>query len=108
MDDNCRKLWTAVLERAIEDALRGGKYWIHRENARFWFLSENHELGSFLWICDTVNLDPSLLRKFVLRKSNAEKYPPQPARKLPNHKENGRRAAPWLPLEPDDSSFAAG
>jgi hypothetical protein len=81
MDDNCRNLWAAVLERAIEDAVRGGNYWIDRENAKTWFLSDDRDVGSFLWVCDIVNLDPSVLRAFVLGKSDTDKNLPHPGQK---------------------------
>ena len=60
MQDACKRLWTAVLAQAVTDAK--GNYYRDREEAREWFLSENYETASFLWICDVLGLDPDLFR----------------------------------------------
>ena len=72
MTENCKELWTAVLILAIEDAL--GK--VHQipqitqkvriiESAQTWFKSKNENVGSFLWICIILDLDPSNIRKYL-------------------------------------------
>ena len=54
---NCyKKLWAAVLDRAIEDSA-------YEEDARAWFQSGREGIGSFLWICDTLELDPDSLKR---------------------------------------------
>ena len=59
---SCRRLWAAVLEQAIKDARGGRTYHIITEEARTWFRSQNEDVGSFIWICRTLDLDPSYVR----------------------------------------------
>jgi hypothetical protein len=53
---DARRLWLAVLMQAISDLIGDGYSGYHRATiryfARLWFTSDNHEPGSFLWICD--------------------------------------------------------
>ncbi|MGC9196292.1 MAG: hypothetical protein ACP5IL_12675 [Syntrophobacteraceae bacterium] len=70
-------LWSAVLLQAIEDYHRKGagyevavngiklRGWYYdremrrdRRRAEGWFKSTNQSVGSFLWICDMLQLDP--------------------------------------------------
>ena len=60
MDDAFKKLWSAGLEQALRDVQ--GNYYSYREEAREWFLSENYEPASFLWICDVLGLQPDQFR----------------------------------------------
>jgi hypothetical protein len=61
-----KRLWAAVLIQAIKDLVG---YTNERERtsvqyfARLCFASDNHEAGSFLWICDELELDPSWIRR---------------------------------------------
>lgn len=69
-----RNLWTAVLNQAVRD-LNGVPDWrdkysvyarpLRREQAAAWFDSANRNVGSFLWICDTLMLDASGIRARV-------------------------------------------
>jgi hypothetical protein len=75
MSNAHRKLWFAVLEQAIKDS--EGYLMRSRDNnerikqeARRWFLSENQGIGSLLWICLVLDLNPEFLRKHI-----AKKYP---------------------------------
>ena len=63
----CEKtLWAAVLKRAVKDATALPKHYcesplrsrMNIESAREWLKSQNTEIGSFLWICDVLGLDP--------------------------------------------------
>jgi hypothetical protein len=56
---DARSLWTAVLEQAIIDLTNANK----RYFTQLWFTSDNHAPGSFLWICDNLDLDPSWFRR---------------------------------------------
>lgn len=57
-DAGCRDLWKAVLEQAFKDAQgRVGTY-EHKKDARRWFRSNRKEIGSFLWVCEVLDLDP--------------------------------------------------
>lgn len=72
------ELWAAVLLQAIEDYHRKGsgyevalngirlRGWYYdremrrdKRRAEAWFKSTSEEVGSFLWICDILKLDPS-------------------------------------------------
>lgn len=73
MPDGSRKLWFAVLEQAAKDAegdMRGpyGKY--ITEGARAWFFSKNQGIGSFLWVCLMLDLNPEVVRSILAKKYN--------------------------------------
>lgn len=55
-----RKLLRAMLKRAVRD-LRGRNEQLKAE-AEVWFRAEHDSLGSFLWLCDMIMLDPAWLR----------------------------------------------
>ncbi len=62
-----RRLWQAVLEQAVID-LRPDKRTITEQPGlryctRLWFSSNNHEPGSFRWICDYLDINPSWFRR---------------------------------------------
>ena len=58
---NERRLWVAVLDLALEDLgnTERGK------RARAWLTSDRYGPGSFLWICDNLELDASSIRRRV-------------------------------------------
>lgn len=57
-----QKLWLAVLETALEDAL-SSKDPIQMENARRWFIDGGQ---NFRLVCDLANFDASFVRKKIL------------------------------------------
>jgi len=66
-----RQLWCAVIERAVQDAIRpdapGGTTPEHarqREEARRWFAENGHD---YRVACDAAGFDPDFLRDRVLR-----------------------------------------
>lgn len=65
MEEACKNLWTAVLEKAIKDAqFELAVYKTHvtdifKESALEWFHSEEKGIGSFLWICTILNIEPT-------------------------------------------------
>lgn len=70
-----RQLWCAVIERAVEDATRRAGWSSlsreqlrDRQEARRWF-AENG--AHYRMACDSAGIDPDLLRKHVLRMSEA-------------------------------------
>ena len=71
-----KKLWTAVLERAINDAqgdvkdYRGSYVKYITEAAGSWFHSKEEGIGSFLWICSQLDLNP----EYVLNLLNNKKW----------------------------------
>ena len=68
-----KRLWSAVLEDAFHCCVKGhvsGESSRVRkqeeiENAKAWFLSEKTDIGTFLWVCRTLNLDPKRILKSV-------------------------------------------
>ena len=64
MDEVCWNLWSAVLQQAIEDVAKypGG---IISEKALSWFENECEEIGSFQWICSTLNLNPESIKMYI-------------------------------------------
>jgi hypothetical protein len=73
-----RGLWAGVLIQAVKDLAGYGRVYKQRErarvqyHARLWFTSDNRDVGSFLWICDELELEPSWIRRkmFALINSN--------------------------------------
>ena len=67
-----RTLWCAVIAQAIHDyhkdpsvnkAKKGILGWYKRQAAWWLFESQSSEIGSFLWICDQLKLNPDYVRK---------------------------------------------
>ena len=82
------ELWGAVLLQAIEDYRRKGagyevsingirlRGWYHdkeirreKRRAEEWFKSEDADMGSYLWICDLLHLDPDRVRARIREKN---------------------------------------
>jgi hypothetical protein len=69
MNERERALWASVILQAVDDCLGFGvvekqyrRTQIQR-SARLWFLSDCIEPGSFVWICQTIDLEPSWIRR---------------------------------------------
>lgn len=58
-------LWSSVLTQAIQD-LSGPD--MVAKPARAWLISRNTSLGSLIWVCDQLGLDPAAVRQSVLRR----------------------------------------
>jgi hypothetical protein len=65
------ELWTEVILQAIDDmdgrtssASRSAQ-----DSARQWFASENDGIGSFVWSCRVVDVDPSRVRSALARRA---------------------------------------
>ena len=58
-------LWSSVLTLAIQD-LTGPD--MVAKPARAWIVSRSTSLGSMIWICDQLGLDPAAVRQKVLRR----------------------------------------
>lgn len=70
-------VWFAVLMQAVEDAtahvpdaipLTEAHY--YQRTAILWFRHRRHDIGSFVWICSVLNLDPDE----VLRRVREKKF----------------------------------
>ena len=65
------RIWEAVLTSAMSDLNGPSEQEIRdyifcvKEDARQWFNSDSEETGSFLWVCFTLGLDPSAVRRRV-------------------------------------------
>lgn len=57
-----KNLWVAVLDCAIRD-LRDREF---RDTATSWFTSDRKYVGSFLFVCHALSIDPTAVRKRVL------------------------------------------
>jgi hypothetical protein len=68
---NERDLWAAVLGLAFED-LRDTKTGYR---TRLWFASDTYEPGSFLWICDHLEIDATSIRREALGRGEAPRRP---------------------------------
>jgi hypothetical protein len=71
-------LWSRVLLQAIWD-LAGIKLKVQKSEAprlqrrtRAWFLSTKDSVGSFIWICNILSLDPDAVRERVLARPATE------------------------------------
>jgi hypothetical protein len=58
-----RRLWPAILEQAVIDLVNPDARSRLRYFTQLWFTSDNHDPGSFHWICDSLDIDPSWLRR---------------------------------------------
>jgi hypothetical protein len=69
MNEPEQTLWMSVLTLAMQD-LSGPDHLA--KPARAWFCSKNNALGSLIWICDQVGLNPDAVRQRLLRRRAAE------------------------------------
>ena len=69
MNEPEQTLWMSVLSLAMQD-LSGPDHLA--KPARAWFSSKNTALGSLIWVCDQLGLDPNAVRQKVLRRRAAE------------------------------------
>ena len=68
-------LWFAVLLRAIHDFLEVDQLHmssverrlVQRRAAAWLFESSNADLGSFVWVCHTLHLEPGFVRRVIER-----------------------------------------
>jgi hypothetical protein len=64
-DASCRmlpkaELWTAVIQQAIQDLSSPDSY--EQEAARLWFNAPTDVVGSFIWACNVIDMEPSFIR----------------------------------------------
>jgi len=74
-----RRLWASVLIQAIRD-LAGYIVVPNKRDrarvqyhARVWFTSNNRNVGSFLWICDELGVEPSWIRRKMFALINSDR-----------------------------------
>jgi hypothetical protein len=68
MNEPEQTLWMSVLTLAMQD-LSGPDHLA--KPARAWISSRNNALGSLIWICDQVGLNPDAVRQKLLRRHAA-------------------------------------
>ena len=68
------QLWTHVIIQAIRDseAPALSKTPAAKRYAKRWIASSNEEVGSFLWACQLINVDPYFIRS-ALMKANSRR-----------------------------------
>ena len=96
-----RRLWAAVLEQAVKDARGGRTYHIITEEARAWFRSKNENVGSFIWVCRILDLDPCYVRAKVDQQPVVRATWRSPARRsaaVPVETAPMNRTGPDLPI----------
>ena len=64
LDAPYRNLWAAVLEQAVKDVLQCTAS-LDRERTLSWFESKRKDVGSFLWICNVLDLNPETIRMYI-------------------------------------------
>jgi hypothetical protein len=64
------ELWTQVTLQAITDLEGRTSLTPHsaKDSAREWFASESDGIGSFIWTCQIINVDPSFIRSQLAKK----------------------------------------
>ncbi len=70
------ELWMGVVLQAIDDLGRRTSLTPRsaQDSAREWFASETDAVGSFVWTCHLIDLDPSFIRSAVAEKRRKEPY----------------------------------
>lgn len=68
------ELWTQVILQAINDldgrtSLTPGSA---KDSAREWFASESDAVGSFIWACQIINVEPSFIRSCLAKKQRMD------------------------------------
>ena len=64
-----RKLWAAVVEKAVEDATKGTRDL--REDGLSYIFDNDRRQYSFLWCCEALELSASAVREDLVRRGVA-------------------------------------
>jgi hypothetical protein len=66
------QLWTHVIIQAIQDSESPAlsKTPAAKRYARHWIASSNEEVGSFIWACQLINVDPYFIRSALMKAAN--------------------------------------
>jgi len=69
------QLWTHVIIQAIRDseAPTLSKAPSDKRYAKHWLASSNEEVGSFLWACQLINVDPYFIRSALVKPETPRK-----------------------------------
>jgi hypothetical protein len=75
------QLWTHVIIQAIQDSQSPAlsKNPAAKRYARYWIASPNEGVGSFLWACQLINVDPYFIRSALMKAANRRKIVRRPS-----------------------------
>jgi hypothetical protein len=64
------ELWTLVIVQAINDldGQTSSTPGSAQDSARYWFASASDEVGSFIWTCQIIDVDPNFIRSQLAKK----------------------------------------
>jgi hypothetical protein len=62
-------LWTEVIALSLRDLTHPKNPYAARE-AQTCFSSNSQEIGSFAWVCELIDLDPSLIREALAKRQH--------------------------------------
>lgn len=67
-------LWTEVIRQAIKDL--SSQHSPDQEFACLWFNSPSDVVGSFIWACHVINIEPSFIRSALQKHAGLGERPP--------------------------------
>jgi hypothetical protein len=69
------ELWTQVIVQAINDldGQTSSTSGAAQDSARHWFASASDGVGSFIWTCQIINVDPNFIRSQLAKKQRMKK-----------------------------------
>jgi hypothetical protein len=77
------ELWTEVIRQAIKDL--SSQHLPDQESAGLWFNSPSDAVGSFIWVCQVISIEPSFIRSALRKRAWL-------GERLPNIRENPLRS----------------
>lgn len=61
------QLWAAVLKQAVLDIKKRSQSHTDYISAYEWMMSKEHYPGTFIWVCDLLNLDPEFVKAKLIQ-----------------------------------------
>jgi hypothetical protein len=68
------ELWTEVIRQAIKDL--SSQHSSDQDSAGLWFNSPSDAVGSFIWACHVINIEPSFIRSALQKHAGLGERPP--------------------------------
>ena len=68
-------LWIEVILQAIRDLnarKASDEVVFAKRSAQRWFVSDDEEVGSFIWTCHMLKVEPGVIRSMILKKHRKE------------------------------------
>jgi hypothetical protein len=68
-------LWIEVILQAIRDLntrKASDEVLFAKRSAQRWFVSDDEEIGSFIWTCHMLNVEPSVIRAMIMKMHRTE------------------------------------